>query len=749
MRRPSRMTAGAAVLAALLAVTVGSGTVTASAAPDNPNTDGSASAGVDSSSAIVMLSGAPLTTAPGTRNAKGRVDDSKPETQSAKAALAAQRNDFKRWLQANAPRAVVTGEHDLALNSVTVKLNGTSLATLQSAPGVVSAAYELQYRPLGTPVPARGAFDPADPDLSLIHATEAWGAGTGQGIKVAIVDTGIDISNPCFSDTGYAATQQLGDTRFTNNKVIAARVFSNKTTGRGFTAEALQDHGTHVAGTVACNDGTKATVDGVAIPYALAGVAPDALLGSYNVFPGNETTGITNARSEDILDALEAAYADGMDVANMSLGGNAHGAQDLLTIGVDNLTAAGMVIAVAAGNSGPGTATAESPGSAQGALTAGASSVPHFVGTPVTIAGKTYGAAAGDFATVSRDLTAPLAAPSGSNTVTGLDEACSALPAGSMTGKIAVISRGTCAFSVKIRNAQAAGAVAALVVNNVAGVPSAMGSDGTADQPTIPAYMLPLAAASAVKAANGQSATIGAQQSYFQNAVDRNIMAGFSSAGPVDVSYRIKPDAVAPGVNVLSSVPAFDCDVPPCFAFFQGTSMATPHLAGSAAVLLSQHPDWTPRDVNSALVNTADRYSLRTSTGDAYVVDRKNSVQIQGGGLENLALAARATLTLNPVSLSFGAVPRGSGQSATQKVTVTNHGSKSVTLTPAITDTRTQSGVTFSVSGSVTIPAGGSATVTVTVTNARSATAGPNSAYLALRAGTTEVAHAAVFEYTK
>src|SRR4051794_19150354 len=630
MRRPSRVTVGAAMFAALLAVTVVSGNVAASAAPDNPNTDGSTASGVDSSSAIVVLSEAPLTTAPGTRNAKGRVDDTRPETKSAQATLAAQRNDFKKWLQANAPKAVVTGEHALALNAVTVKLNGTTLAILQSAPGVTSAAYELNYHPLGTPVPAKGAFDPNDPDLSLIHATEAWGAGKGAGIKVAIVDTGIDITNPCFSDAGYPAVAQLGDTKYTNNKVIVAKVFSNKAAGRGFTAQALQDHGTHVAGTVACNDGTKATVDGVPIPYALAGVAPDALLGSYNVFPGDEATGITDARSEDILDALEAAYADGMDVANMSLGGDAHGNQDLLTVGVDNLTAAGMVIAVAAGNSGPGTATAESPGSAQSALTAGASTVPHFVGTPVTIAGNptAYGAAAGDFATVNQALTAPLAAPAGTGAV-GLNLACSALPAGSLTGKIAVISRGTCDFTVKISNAQAAGAVAVLVVNNVAGGPSAMGTNGTPNQPTIPAYMLGLSAGSTFKAASGKSATISPQQSYFQAAEDRNIMAGFSSAGPVDVSYRIKPDAVAPGVNVLSSVPAFDCDAAEnpggCFAFFQGTSMATPHLAGSAAVLLSQHPTWTPRDVNSALVNTADRNVLRTTAGDAYVVDQRDS----------------------------------------------------------------------------------------------------------------------------
>jgi minor extracellular serine protease Vpr len=103
--------------------------------------------------------------------------------------------------------------------------------------------------------------------------------------------------------------------------VIAAKVFNNKTPSRHYTPEALQDHGTHVSGTVACNFNTPANVNGVAIPHGISGVAPRALLGNYNVFPGD----VTNARSEDILDALDVAYADGFDIANMSLGGNSHG----------------------------------------------------------------------------------------------------------------------------------------------------------------------------------------------------------------------------------------------------------------------------------------------------------------------------------------------------------------------------------------------------------------------------------------
>src|SRR2546427_12853892 len=104
---------------------------------------------------------------------------------------------------------------------------------------------------------------------------------------------------------------------------------------------------------------------------------------------------------------MEAAYADGFDVGNMILGGGSHGIQDLLTIAVDDLDQANMVFAVAAGNSGPGHFTVESPGSAARALSAGSSPVPHFVGAPVRIGGRVLGAAAGGFETVKTDLTQP------------------------------------------------------------------------------------------------------------------------------------------------------------------------------------------------------------------------------------------------------------------------------------------------------------------------------------------------------
>src|SRR6266540_3337015 len=507
---------GALVALAVLALTI---VVTGATAGGGTVTDGTSTGpAFDATSAIVQLKGDPLSTYVRTRPAPGKkVDFSSSTTRSYRAQLLALRNSFKQWLRANAPAAKVTGESD----------------------------------------------------LSLINAIQAWNtvggpANAGAGVKVGVIDTGIDISHPCFSDAGYPVQTQLGDHNFTNNKVIVARVFNNQSPRFGYTPAPIQEHGTHVAGTVACNLDTPATVDGVTIPYGVSGVAPRALLGNYTVFPGEAG----DARSEDILNALEAAYADGMDIVNLSLGGSSHGVQDLLTDAIDDLDQANMISAVAAGNSGPGHFTIESPGAAARALTAGASTVPHFIGAPVTVNGSTYGVASGDFETVSADLTAPLSVVLDG---TALGLACSALPAGSLTGKIALISRGTCTFSTKIRNAQTAGALAVLVVNNVAGDPIAMGQDGTANQPTIPAYMAALSDKTALMAADTDSTTIGAALAYFST-VNANIMAGFSSQGPTDVDFRVKPDVVAPGVNVLSSIPAAFCAAPAspsCWAFFQ------------------------------------------------------------------------------------------------------------------------------------------------------------------------------------
>ena len=685
----------------------------------------------DATSAIVVLKGDPLSLAAATKPPQGKkVDFKSTVVKSYRAQLSALRNDFKAWLKANAPAVNVTHSFDISLNAVSVDLNGVSLDVIRQAPQVLDAQPEGLYYP---------AVD--DPDLGLIKAIEAWQVGggpanAGADVKVAIIDTGIDINHPCFSDGGYPNRTQLGDHRFTNNKVIAAKVFNNRIPTRGYTAQAIQEHGTHVAGTVGCNFGTPATVDGVTIPYLVSGVAPRVLLGNYNIFPAN----VTSARSEDIFQALEEAYEDGFDIANMSLGGGAKGVSDLVSAAIDHLDRANMVVAVAAGNSGPGYLTVESPGRAAGALTAGASTVPHYIGAQVTVGGTTYGAMIGDFATPSTDLTAPLAVVLDGGSLT---KGCAAFPAGSLAGKIALISRGTCSFSAKIRDAQTAGALAVLMVNNAVGDPIAMGQDGTPNQPTIPAVMLSKADGAAFLGLNGSPVTISAALFYIQTP-NPDFMASFSSWGPTPVDFRIKPDVVAPGVNVLSSIPVAYCGGASCWAFFQGTSMATPHLAGSAAVLRWLYPDWSSGEIRSAIVNTANRHVLKDWVAGAHLGD----VNVVGAGREDLLAAVNASVALDPVSVSFGAVPSGSGQTRQMTLTLTNLGSSPRTLDLGVTGSA--AGVAFSVSPSnLQLGAGQSADVTVTMRADRGASAGPKQAKLDIAESGSSLAHAALFTYVK
>jgi subtilisin family serine protease len=688
----------------------------------------------DMNYALVQLKGEPLASYVKTKPPAGKkIDFNQSTTKAYRAQLSALRNDYKAWLRANVPQASVSGEFDISLNAVSVKLGGATLAQLAASPLVKSAQYQGLYYP-----------NAADPDLAIVRATEAWalqgGAiDAGAGVKVAIVDSGIDVGHPCFSDAGYPAHAQVGNPSFTNNKVVAARVFNNKTPSQRYTPEAIDSHGTHVAGTVACNFETTTVVDGVTLPYKMSGVAPRALLGNYNVFPG----AVDNARSEDILNALEAAYADGFDIANMSLGGNAHGIQDLLTVAVDNLDRANMVVTISNGNEGPGYRTVGSPGSAARGLTAGASSVGHEIFHQVTVDGTSYRAVKGDFGVGPVTSTLRVLADSASP-YNGLSLACNPFTAGSLTGTVALISRGSCSFSSKLRNVQAAGGVGAIVVNNVSGT-IVMGQDGTANQPTIPGFMVDPVTGATLRSADGKSATLPQLGTYEAVASNDDMIGDFTSWGPTDVDFRIKPDVMAPGVNVVSSIPRSYCGGAPCFAFFNGTSMAAPHLAGTAAIVRQQHPDWSAAAVRSAIVNTADRKVVK-DLDNTTIITNANKV---GTGRENVFAAVQASVALDPVSLSFGAVPSGSGMSMQRSVQLTNISDTPQNLTLQVVDA-SGAEVAFTVpGGAVLLAPGASATVVVSMSAQRGASVGPQQAVLQVSDGGEVVAQAMLFALIK
>ena len=711
------------------------GMTTSSLASGAPAGGGQATA--DTTSALVELVGDPLATSPRTQPAHGRkIDFSSATVRAERARLSAIRNEFRQWLKRSAPRARITTELDVAVHAVGVSLNGTSLATLAGAPMVKGVEYEALYAPL--------AHD--DPDLRLVHANAAWTraggeANAGEGVKVAIIDSGIDQTHPCFDDSGYPAQTRLGDPDLTNNKVIAAKAFTNKVNQNGFDATAVNSHGTHVAGTVACNAHTPAVVDGVVIPYDPSGVAPRALLGNYNVFPGD----IADAKSEDILKALETSYEDGFDVANMSLGDKRNfGGSVTLAHAVDNMDRANMVVAVAAGNEGPGSFTVGYPGAAARALTAGASTVGHAIVNQISVAGVDYEAVVGEFAELESDLTAPLrvVADPASGFDHGLNLACDGSPAlPDLSGTIALLGRGTCDFTVKVRNAQNAGAVGVVMVNREPGPAFTMSHNGLEPTPTIPAVMISLADGAAVDDHDGAPVTIKALATYVTRPADTHLMADFSSHGPTQEDLLVKPDVVAPGADVLSSFPATSCSTPPCWAIIGGTSMATPHLAGAAAVVRGMHPGWSSAAVRSAIVNTAQEGLLRDSqTGEV-----TDDVQTVGAGLLDVDAATAAPVGLDPVSTSFGNISTGAGRTSSSRVTITNLSGVTSTFTAAVADDGTD-GTTFSASGGpVTLAPGATGAVTVSVAAAKGAVDGPRQAILRIGSGGVEVAHSALF----
>src|SRR5436309_682239 len=700
----------------------------------NPNADSFAQGPTeDTSSAVVQLKGDPLSTYSATKPAPGKkIDFNSNTVKSYRAQLTGLRNDFRNWVRANAPNAKITSEYDISLNAVAVQLNGTSLEAIAGAPMVQQVQYNVLYHPN------------LSESYKIINATGAWTAAGGRsvagaGIKIGDIDTGIDETHPFFDPTGFSypagfpkcdAEDSIShhpdqDCKYVSPKVIVAKVFYNKAKQQGLDAQAIQDHGTHTAGDAAGVTGKTAVVNGVSIDD-MSGIAPGAFLGNYNVFPGE----VLNARSEDILNAVDAAIADGMDVLNLSLGGSFHGNNDLLAMGLDNAVDAGLVVAVAAGNSGPGQGTLESPGRARKVVTVGASTNKHFVGQPFTYpasGGTTIGAAVGDFP--------PLPTSSFGLWFNTQLTACTSVDPGA-SGNVVVVNRGDCTFSTKVRNAIAAGAIGVVVINNVAGDPVAMAKDGGGGD-DLPAVMIGKNEGAALRAANPPDASAVATFQEFVTA-NQDILAGFSSQGPTTVDLAIKPDLTAVGVNVLSSI---TCVGKPAgcpgdgsgWAFFSGTSMSTPHIAGSAAVLLQLHNDWTPAQIKSALVNRADLVVKDAITGTHDV-----GPTAQGTGRENLSVAADATTWMDPASASFGRVTVGHPTSIT--ITLSNPTGTDETFSVSVTKftpdtfggtvpsiwnagTLSAGDDRITVPASVTVPANGSTTLTVTVSAAMGTTA--------------------------
>ena len=510
----------------------------------------------------------------------------------------------------------------------------------------------------------------------LMNAPVAWQLAGGQafaghGIKIGIIDTGIDHTHVMFDDQGYQPSEgyPLGDTDFTNNKIIVARVFTKGgDSAVDSTPRDRNGHGTHVASCAAGNFNTPSPLG------SISGFAPNAYLGNYKVFTSDFTT------LEQIIGALEACVEDGMDVVNLSLGSEAYinSLLDPEALAIRNAIRSGVVVVAAAGNSGA-PETIGSPGQIPEVITVGSLTNAHTGGNSgdldiammnVYSDGKQILAdeqvvlgpdpefflypLLGRFQLVDADL---LDGGRYGGDQHGL--ACQSLPAGSARDKWVLVQRGTCTFAEKIFNVQEAGGWGALIYNN-AGADE--GPDGLIRGPLVPGTMLPSYFASrnvglAVKEALATGGVVE-MEIYAAAPFERNQtpleLSSFSSVGP-SLGYVIKPEISAigegsyaatqndlPGEFRFNSIDYTSFDLSG-FSFSSGTSFSSPRVAGVAALLKQANPSWTPEDIKSAIVISAQRPPSFTSFSNME----------RGAGHVDPARAMDLPLIVTPPTLSW------------------------------------------------------------------------------------------------
>lgn len=555
-----------------------------------------------------------------------------------------------------------TQVYDVVLNGVAVTLDAAEAAEAAGLPGIRKVVPDWVARPQ------------TDAGPPWIGAPIVWNGSVGlqsrgEGVVVGVIDTGIIAGHLSFSATsgGVPITNPRGGflglcttgQATCNGKLIGIYDF---TTGaedqEPNNGSDMDGHGSHVASTAVGNP-LQADLSGTT--RDLSGVAPRANLIMYKACEG-----VSDCQETWLLGALDQAVADGVDVINYSIGGEA---RDPWESGSDaeamrNARAAGVVVVVAAGNDGPGESTVSAPGNAPWVLTAAAATHTRSIGTEVQFRGGDSplpggGSLIGASNTGNTGNFFPLVKADPSLCAEGEDTALDGnnFPAGwistTFANRVVVCERGTYARVDKSRNAGQAGGRGMLLLNQL--------SDGVgtvADTHSIPASHLGFPDAQQVRdwlaRGSGHEARInGVTLRDVPGAAD--VLASFSGRGPnpggsVDVSGVLKPDVTAPGVDVLAAgcpeppTPCTDAEANTTLAFLSGTSMATPHVSGAAALILGatrnagKSPAWKADQVISALTATA-RASGRLEDGVTAA-----SPFDQGHGVVDLAQAVRAGL---------------------------------------------------------------------------------------------------------
>ncbi|CAI7886109.1 unnamed protein product [Closterium sp. NIES-54] len=533
-----------------------------------------------------------------------------------------------------------------ASNAFAAELTPSQLRKLQRHPNVADVVANVAMRKLTT-----------DSSEFLKLPETVWASAGGQGkagegVVIGIVDTGIWPEHPSFSDTNTTAPygarpstwrgvcQTTADFPRCNGKLIGARYLNagframtgapESLTNDWRSARDADGHGTWCAGAAAGNAGVTVTTSRGQTIGTASGVAPRARLAVYKVFWSNEQSGGTTASFADIEAAVNLAVADGVDVLSLSLGGLDTSATYFNDISYLNANLAGVTVVYAAGNSGPPrddssgyrTLSNFSPFY----LTVGASTISRRCAANLTLGDgtvvSTSGYGAGATPLTSTPLIEGTTARRSSISTTRADQCLpGALNATLVTGQIVICSYGGMSTGEKLNDLSSKGAKAVLMVN----IPTAL-------EPFTPYHeLLPIAYLSAgdadrlrtyVRSTASPVATLAPSFSRL-SAPTAPTLAYFSSTGPVANPYTtaslpkptndiLKPDIIGPGVSLWAAwrSDSLSSASKPSFEAISGTSMATPHLAGIAALVMQKYPFWTPSQVISAIVTTATRTNI-------------------------------------------------------------------------------------------------------------------------------------------
>ncbi|MFB9234900.1 S8 family peptidase [Plantactinospora siamensis] len=567
---------------------------------------------------VVQVKGAPVSTYSGgeaglaaTRPAPGRkIDPNASGVRRYRDHLRAERSAVFATSRVDRSRTVY--DYYTAFNGFAIRLTATEATKLKSTPGVVNVWKNsiVSAQTLSTP-----EF------LGLAGKAGVWQRQfggvdrAGEGVIVGVLDSGFWPENPSFGPIARPRDQRTIDAKWhgacdpgveapitCNNKVIGARWYnaaglSRANPGEFDSPRDFYGHGSHTASTAAGNNGVTATING-SVAGKVSGMAPAARLAIYKVLYANAAGDKSVGSTVDIVAAINQAVEDGVDVLNYSIGDDADGfgPEELAFL---NAATAGVFIAASAGNAGPDAGTVDNAMPWQTTVAAGThdrSSVKTLtLGDGRTFEGVGVGPGAGpaplvDGAAAGRAGVDPLTAArcvSGGN----LDPA-------KVTGKIVVCVRGVNDRVDKSRAVKEAGGIGMVLYN-----PS--GNSLNADFHFVPSIHINdfTGAVKAYAATAGATATISAERT---EKVEAPAVAGFSSRGPSRSSGGdlLKPDIMAPGVDVVAAV------APPTssgnmWGTNSGTSMASPHIAGIAALLISKNPRWSPMAVKSALMTNA------------------------------------------------------------------------------------------------------------------------------------------------